>query len=193
MKKNVLVLVLGAIMLTGFTSCNMGNGNVISQERTAEGFNGVSLNGVGNVNIYPGESFKVIVITDSNLQDRVETTVNGSSLIISQKNSGFSTTELTINVYLPELKSISLHGAGNININAGNTSELDISLSGTGEIDAQNFQVQNIAIEHSGAGTAKIWATNTLNGNLKGAGKILYKGSPTMNVNISGIGKVSQI
>jgi len=200
MKGNVLVL--GAIMILGFFSgCHLGNGNVTSQERTnviseektAEGFNGITLIGVGNVNVHPGENYRVIVTTGSNLQDRVITTVDGKTLQITQKSGSFNSTELTIDVYLPELKNITLDGAGKFKVHAGETSELDLSISGTGNIDAQNFQVQNITITHSGVGTSKIWATDTLNGNLSGVGKILYKGNPAIHVNKTGVGTIEPL
>jgi len=202
MKNNVFAAAFLAAMAVGFfTGCKMGNGNVtsqertnlISQEKTAEGFNDIELDGVGNVNVYPGENYRVIVTTDSNLQDRVVTTVNGSTLQITQKSGPFKSTELTIDVYLPELKSITLDGAGEFKINDGEAFELDLSLSGTGSIDAQYFKAQNITITHSGVGTSKIWATDTLNGNLSGVGKILYKGNPTIHVNKTGVGTIEPL
>jgi hypothetical protein len=63
----------------------MGNNNVTSQERAVKGFYGVALIGAGNVNVHHGENFKLIVTTDSNLQNRVLTAVNGNTLQISQK------------------------------------------------------------------------------------------------------------
>jgi hypothetical protein len=200
MKSNVLVLAFGAIVIfLGFTGCIInvmdsgnvaGNGNVISQERAVEGFNGITLDGAGNVNVHPGEKNKVVVTTDSNLQDRVLTTVNGNTLLITQSSGSFNAKELTIDVYLPELASISMNGAGNFTVNSGKASELTFSLSGAGNINAQNFQVQNIHITHSGVGDAKIWATDSLNGTLSGVGNIRYKGSPTVNVNRTGVGNI---
>jgi hypothetical protein len=189
MKGNVLVLVFVVIVIFGgFTGCDIGNGNVIDQDRTVEGFNGIKLDGVGDVKVHTGENYRVVVTTDSNLQDRVLTTVNGNILRITQRSGSFNATRLTIDVYLPELTSISLNGAGNFTVNSGDASELNLSLSGTGNINAQNFEVQNVTITHSGVGNARIWATNTLNGNLSGVGNILYKGNPTINVNRTGVG-----
>jgi hypothetical protein len=181
------------MFMSVFAGCNMGDGNVISQERAIEGFNGITLEGVGNVNVYPGENFKLIITTDSNLQDRVLTKVNGNTLQISQKSGSFNSTELTMDVYMPELKNILLSGAGNIKINNGNAFEIDFSLSGAGNIDAQNIQIQNVTIKLSGVGNAKIWATNSLNGTLSGVGNILYKGSPTINVNRTGVGSIKPL
>jgi hypothetical protein len=194
MKNNVFVLIFGTIVLfLGFTGCYIDNDNVISQERTVEGFNGIKLDGVGNVKVHTGEDYRVVVTTDSDLQDRVLTTVNGNMLRITQKSGLFNAKELTIDVYLPELTSIALNGAGNFTVDSGNTSELTFSHSGTGNIDAQNFQVQNINITHSGVGNAKIWATTSLNGTLSGVGNIRYRGNPTINVNRTGIGSITPL
>jgi hypothetical protein len=197
MKSNVPVLIFGAIVVFwGFTGCDIDNGNVISQERTIEGFKGIKLDGVGNVNVHTGKNYKVVVTTDSDLQDRVLITVNGNILGITQRSGSgsFNAKELTIDVYLPELTSVSLNGAGNFTVNSGNASELTFSLSGAGNIDAQNFQVQNIDITHSGAGNAKIWATNSLNATLSGVGNIRYKGNPPIiNVNRTGVGNITQL
>ena len=194
MRRNVFVLVLLTIMLVWFfTGCEMGNRNVISQARAADGFNAVTLDGVGNVIIHPGENYRVVVITDSNLQDRVLTTINGNTLRISQRSGSFKPTELTIDVYMPELKNISLTGAGNFTINSGNGFDLDLSLSGSGNINAENFQVQNVNIKLSGSGNARIWVENFLNGNLSGVGNILYKGNPTININRTGVGNIKPL
>jgi hypothetical protein len=190
-KNSVLFLVFGIIVIFGLiTGCARGNGSIVTQERAVEGFNGITLDGAGNINVHPGVNYKVTVTTDSNLQDKVLTTVNGNNLHISKKSGSFNATELTIDVYLPELKNVALSGAGNIKVGIGNTSELDFSLSGTGNIDAQNFQVQNATVRHSGAGNISIWATNALNGTLSGFGNILYKGNPTINVNRRGVGNI---
>jgi hypothetical protein len=191
MKSNVPVLIFGAIVLfLGFTGCDTGNSNIVSQERTLDGFNGIKLDSAGNVNVHTGENYRVIVTTDSNLHDRVLTTVNGNILRITRRPGSFNATELTIDVYLPELTSIFLNGAGNFAVDSGNASELTLSLSGAGNIDAQNFQVQNINITHSGVGNAKIWAINSLNGTLSGVGNIRYRGNPTINVHRTGIGTI---
>ena len=192
MKSNVIVSVFGALVIfLGFAGCEMGNGNTISEERSVAGFNSIILDGVGDVNVYPGKNNKVVVTTDSNLQDRVLTTVNGNTLRIDQSPGTFNAKELIIDVYVPELASISLNGAGSITVDNGNASELVFSLTGTGDINAQNFQVKNANITHSGVGDARIWVTDSLNGTHSGVGNIQYKGNPEKNVKRSGVGSIS--
>jgi len=210
MKMGKILFAFGAVLLIVYlVGCNSnksrnlnenGNGSVISQERAANNFNAVILDSVGNVNVHHSENYKVVVTTDSNIQDIITIEVNGKNLHIDKKKTvGFKVTKLVIDVYLPELKSISLNGLGNFKINNGNASELDIDLSGSGNIDAQNFQVQNATISHSGLGDIKINGSTSENGNasklsidFSGSGNIDAQNFQVQNatINHSGLGDI---
>lgn len=133
-----------------------GSGNVVSQERMASDFNGVTLEGVGNVNIYYAENFKVVVTTDSNIQDIVVINVNGNILYINeQSKKNFNVTELSIDVYMPEFKNIKLNGVGDITIFSGKTTDFEIILSGVGNIYAKNYEAENVSVSLSGTGNVE--------------------------------------
>jgi hypothetical protein len=190
-------VLLALIISVGFAACDMGNnlignGNIISQERTAEGFNGIMLNGVGDINVNFAETYKVIVTTDSNIQDIVAVKVDGTYLCIDKIHShnGLKPTKLVIDVYLPEIKKLNLKGVGNISIDNGVGEDLEISLHGVGNVNASNYQIKKGTVDLSGVGNIKIWATKELNGNLTGVGDILYKGNPMRNVRSDGVGKI---
>ena len=171
-----------------------GNGRVRSQERSGDNFNAIVLEGVGDVYVHSSLVYKVVVTTDSNIQEFITTRVRNNTLHIDEKgHRGFNATKLTIDVYMPELERIRLSGAGNIKVLDGKTTDLDIILSGTGNIDTVNYEVKNVDVILSGCGDVKIWATNTLTGKLSGVGDIKYKGSPTVNVNSSGIGRIKSL
>jgi hypothetical protein len=174
------------------------NGNVVSQERSIEGFDSIVLDGVGDIKVHPGEDYKVVVTTDSNLHEKVITKVESNTLYIDQKGNfnikeSVNLKNLTIDVYIPELKKVSLNGAGNIEIYNGSASELEVSLSGIGNIDAKNYQVENANVILSGTGDMTIWATQTLKGELSGTGNIdaLKNSVKTANVILSGTGDIS--
>ena len=199
MKKVIFVLFTSMLFLT---SCSVtvnsggntikGGGNVVSQERTASKFSGITVNGVANVNVHPGEDYKVVVTTDDNLQNYVSIEVKNNVLYIDTKEN-LKPTKLTVEVYLPELQSINLAGVSNVTISDGKTSNLEITSSGVGNIYAQNFQVQNVAITQSGVGNASVWATDSLSGTLSGVGNIRYKGNPATSVKVSGVGSVKKL
>jgi len=199
MKSSSLFFII-IVLIAGFISgCSLddkinGNGNITSTERTATGFSGVFLEGAGNINIYFSENYRVIVTTDSNIQDIVTIETKNSLLYVDEKRgNGINPTKLIIDVYLPELENITLKGAGNINIDTGNSLALSLILSGTGNIEAQNYKIENVNVILSGKGNIKTWAINNLSGNISGVGNIYYKGNPTKNVNITGIGNVKEL
>ena len=169
-----------------------GDGNIISQERAIEGFDSIVLDGVGDVNIHPGEQYKVVIRTDSNLQDNVIIKVNGSKLHIDQKQKRFNSKEMTIDVYMPELKNVTLNGVGDVKVISGSASKLEISLIGTGSIDVKNYHVENAIVVLSGVGDITLWVTQTLKGEHTGVGDILYKGTPTIkDIDFKGVGSVT--
>jgi len=191
MERIIFILITSVLILT---SCTIGDGDVIRQERHVRGFDAISVDGVADVNIRPGEDYKVVVITDENLQYRILTETRNNVLYISIKSrKGFSSTKLVVDVHLPELQRLDLSGVGDVRIADGSATDLAISLSGVGNIDAQNYRIENVNIRHSGVGDVKIWATHTLDGTLSGVGNIRYKGNPTVSVKVSGIGKVREL
>jgi len=190
----IIVLIVGFISGCSSNDKINGNGNITSTDRTVTGFTSIVLEGAGNINIYFSENYKVIVTTDSNIQDIVTIEAENNILYVDEKRGdGINPTKLIIDVYLPELESITLKGAGNINIDIGNSSTLSLTLSGAGNIEAQKYKIENVDVILSGTGNIKTWVTNNLSGNISGVGNIYYKGNPTKNVNITGIGNVKEL
>ena len=170
-----------------------GDGNVVSQEKAASGFHSVTLDGGCNVNIHHAENFKVVVTTDSNIQDTITVNVNESILYINQKSdTNIHVTVLYADVYMPALKNINLKGIGDIKIVDGKTSNFEIVLSGGGNIDAQDFEAENVSVTLSGIGDVRVWATKNLTALLSGGGNIDAQKYETENVSVtlSGIGDI---
>ena len=205
MKNHRLCTGFFAIIIMAFvTGCHMhmldGNGKIVSEERTVGGrFTGVVLEGIGKVDIHPGETYRgqeyaVIVTTDSNIQHIVAITTESSNVCIDERDRhSFNPTKLKFDVYLPELRNISLSGVGDIKVGSGSVTNLTISLSGVGDISAHNFQAQTVDVNLSGTGNVKTWAENVLTGKLSGIGDILYRGNPARNIKETGIGRVKHL
>jgi uncharacterized Fe-S radical SAM superfamily protein PflX len=113
-----------------------GNGNITSTERIAKGFNGILLEGVANLNIHFSENYKVVVTTDSIIQDFITIKVKNSLLYVNERRTQdvIKSTKIIIDIYLPELENITSKGVGNIEIDSWNDSVLSLTLSGVGNI-----------------------------------------------------------
>jgi len=170
-----------------------GDGNIESREISARGFDSVTLSGVGNVRIRPGAYYRVVVTTDSNIQDIVTISVNGASLDIGTRRGAKSPTRLDIDVYLPELRGISLSGVGNFTVGSGETPSLEISVRGVGNVYAQDFQARAVDVRLLGVGNVEVWATDTLDGVISGIGSLRYKGNPRLGLDTGALGRVRQL
>jgi len=171
-----------------------GNGNIVSQDRAAQGFAGVVFEGVGNVRVHPGEDYRVVVTTDSNIQDIVAVGVRGNTLHVGfRRNASPGPTALTVDVYLPDLQNVRLLGVGDITIGSGNAPSLGVSLMGVGNIYAQNFQAENVSINLMGVGDINAYATGTLSGRMLGVGSVLVRGDPAVSVTRLGAGRVRRL
>jgi hypothetical protein len=197
MKDNkVLVVISGLMIFICLAVYGRGNregdGNVISQERTVGEFNSVMLSGVAKINIHFADNHRVVVTTDSNIQDIVTTVTENNMLNVDLKRE-VKDVDIIVDVYLPKIDLINLKGVGNIEVEEGEGSELEIRHSGVGNINVEKYCVVNATITYSGVGNIKIWVINSLNGNGSGVGSIEYKGNPRMNINFNGVGGFKQI
>ena len=64
-----------------------GSGNVVEKDRNISGFTAIQVSSGVDVHIKQGNSDKVIVKTDDNLQDRIKTELSGGTLKITAKGS----------------------------------------------------------------------------------------------------------
>ena len=168
-----------------------GNRDLITQERTAGFFNGVVLDGAARINIHFSDIYKVVVVTDSNLQRFVSIKVRNNILHIDTKEN-LNPTKLEIDVYMPEIKTVNLDGVGNIIFDSGNGTEVEVVFSGVGNVDMQNYHVEEVTISGGGVGNIKIWA-DKINGKISGVGHLLYKGNPTMNFEVNIVGGIEKL
>jgi len=188
-RKEGYLIVLRIVLLIGLMTGCETNGDVVSIERNVTTFEGIITDGSADINVYPGREYKVIVTTEEKIQDNILTDVRGNILYIESKGK-FSTKELKIDIYMPVLKAITVKGSGDVKINNGSISNLEITISGSGDIDARNYQVEDVNISVTGSGDTRIWVTETLSGNISGSGDVFYKGNPRINVDVTGSGDI---
>ena len=186
-------IVLVAIIGFSLVACEYEKlGEVVVEERTATGFVEIASKSSVDVNLYTGKDYKVIVKADEKNLNKIVTEVRDGILHIEGKGI-IRAKGLTVDVYMPKLKAIAVTGSGDVKVNSGIASNLEIKISGSGDIDTRNYQVEDINITSTGSGDSKIWVTETLTGKLSGSGDILYKGNPKVSVNDTGSGDVKRL
>ena len=174
------ILLLLALLVSG---CGFqmvtGSGNIVTQTRNVNGFNSITLAGIGNVYITQGPTESVRIEADDNLIPYFDTSVQGSTLKIGMKDQylGISlqpSRPVKFYVTLPKMEAVTLAGSGNIfagNIQAG---AFWISLLGSGNITADTLAATNIDIRLSGSGNINLGTVSAgqITANIAGSGDI---------------------
>jgi hypothetical protein len=116
-----------------------------------------------------------------------------------------------LRITLPELSSVSSHGAGEVKIADANSSDLKIqstgaadvnaagkaksvtiSSTGAGNIDTSRLTSERAKVEATGAANVDVFASEQLDVTVSGVGSVSYSGNPkVVNKNVSGIGSVN--
>ena len=169
-----------------------GDGHIITQEKNVGNFTAVRSSGSMDVHIVQKEINSVKVETDENLISYLDIYVDGSTLVVRERQ-GYAlnpTKNITVYVSSPAFKEIEMSGSGDIvsdNIISGNE-PLKIDVSGSGNINL-NVSLPKLEAEISGSGNIILKGQSSdLDISMNGSGNIkcFDLTSDNVNINISG-------
>jgi len=221
MKKNLLLIFAIGITLFGTQSCKKikrpcikGKGEVVTQERKVDPFNGIDLRIAADVVVTMdllNENPTIVVEAHGNLQSYISTEVVGEALIIESSRCIKGYSPIIVYISTSYLESLSISGSGNIEVinpiqassfnskisGSGNiimnvkTASLETSISGSGYIDISGeADVANFSISGSGNVYGNYLATEEAEVNISGSGDLELTVENKLDVSISGSGDV---
>ena len=210
----LLALTLSACSITlPSVGVTQGSGTQKTETRSVSGFTGVTLSGIGTLNIKQTGTESLTITTDDNILPLLTSTVSGGVLSLGVKSANIPrpTSGITWNLTVKDLTHITLSGAGNINAQdlnatsltsllsgAGNLSiagtavSQTVTVSGAGSYKGRDLATTNTTVTISGAGSSIVSASGTLNATVSGAGSVTYYGTPQVISHVTGVGTVKQ-
>ena len=210
----LLALTLGSCSIAlPSVGVTQGSGTLKTETRSVSDFSRVTLSGIGTLNIRQTGTESLTITTDDNILPLLTSSVSGGVLQLGVKSATIPrpTSDITWNLTVKDLSSITLSGAGKINAQDINTSSLTVLLSGAGNLSVtgksvsqtatvsgagsykgRDFTTTNTTVTISGAGSAIVNASATLNATVSGTGSVTYYGTPQVTSHISGIGSVKK-
>jgi hypothetical protein len=168
------------------------------EERTVGAFDHVRLDGVGHVDVRIGDADQVSVEAPERLLDRIETFVEGRTLILRLRSSGSSLhlhgRAIRYEVTMPRIRGLAIDGSGSIDAPHVTSESFDASIDGAGHIDMGTADVQRLALDIDGSGRLSM-ASATANDarfTIDGAGTIEvdHLASRETRISIDGQGRV---
>jgi hypothetical protein len=202
MKNLVKSFMLIAFMFVAIAngSCStLLSGNVEEETRSVSNFSGISLSVPANVQLTQGNAYSVVIEADKDILDRIETEVQNGVLRIKTRNNfsfGWGSSKINIKITMPSVNELSVSGSGKIiAANQISTSNLSVSISGSGNVSIDDLNVKSLSASISGSGSLKLsgkGSANDAKATVSGSGSIALNGIrfADANVNISGSGRV---
>jgi len=214
MKRKIVVLLLVACGLV-LCGCKLhqgiaGSGVRKTEKRELKSFNAIDTTGAYEIDVTCQRPASFLIEADDNILPLIKTEVRDGILFVSNDQPYHSSKPVTLRVTLPELNSVSSHGAGQINIADANSSDLKIestgaasvvatgtarsvtiSSSGAGKIDTSKLRAEKARVDVHGATSIDVYASEQLDVDVSGVGHVSYSGNPkVVNKHVSGIGSV---
>lgn len=188
-----------------------GSGSAASESRSVEGFTGVDVSSVFEVDITAGRDFSVEVIADDNLLPYIRTEVRGGILHIEPTEGVKPKSPMRVLVTAPEISSINASGASKLSASGlknsldidasgasklkidGDVIEVKIDVSGASNVDADALKSRVASVDASGASNVRLNVTERLSSHASGASRISYSGNPgSVEKDVSGASKITQ-
>ena len=160
MKKTITVITLSLLFVSAINAQNWGNkkikgnGNVISETRNTEDYDGIKCAGSMDFILVSGTEGKITIEGDSNLLEYIMTEVKNGNLIIKVKKGINLSSSKTIRITIPfqDINAISLAGDGDLkNKDTIKSNDLSVSLAGSGDIKL-NVKTNTIKCAIAGSG-----------------------------------------
>ena len=172
MRIKSILLIVAVLVGINLQAQEKGNKNVVTEERTINGFTGLVVSGAVTVHLEQDAAFLVKVETDDNLQDNVITELDGNKLIVKSTKIK-NPTKLNVYVHMPELKYLRASGATDVvGKSVFETDEMIIVASGAASVEL-NIMVDYLETEVSGAADLKLEGdAKTHKLNVSGAGSL---------------------
>ena len=169
-----------------------GSGHVITEDRTASGFNNVDISGAIDVYVKQDSATSVKVEADDNILEYIQVHVEGLTLEIYTENNIRLRPSNKIKVYISnsQYKELQISGASSLHTEneITSTDAIDVSLSGASE-GRLELNAPKVSVNLTGASNASIKGkTKDFEGSASGASKIRGFDLLSENANVDASG-----
>jgi Putative auto-transporter adhesin, head GIN domain len=175
----------------------VGTGDVITENRDARDFTGVTSSISADIELRQSSTFKVTIEGQKNILALLETEVRDGKLKIAFKKGYSMKYKKALKVYVeaPNFAYLGMGGSGNVTVNGGLSGDkLDLNISGSGNFDLGQLKYSDVKVGISGSGNVDLGgSTEKAELTISGSGDLKAKDLKAQSVRcrISGSGNVS--
>lgn len=204
-------LLAGILALAGCSGPDAGPRT--TQQRGVEAFHSIDLRSTGSLKVQVGPAATLAITGTADDQKAITTRVQNGMLVIEQQGSRrwWPGGSVDISLTMPQLHSVAINGAGNVDISglaggeltlvvqgagnlaaSGSVDTLTARVNGAGNMDLAGLIARDATVSVNGAGNVQVHATQGLDATVNGVGSIRYGGKPAgVKTAINGVGSIS--
>ncbi len=160
----LLVLLLGACSFRQpFKQRIEASGNPVSVTQPVQGFDQISLDGVGKLVIVQGETEALTILTDENFLPYFQAEVKGNTLALGLSKAARGVNLggpdargvdlVTYELVVKDLRALEIAGAALVEMPALETDQLTIHLEGVSELEIQSLDADQLSLQIEGTGS----------------------------------------
>ena len=188
-----------------------GSGNRVTVKREVPAFTGIVTEGAFVIEVTCQKETSLEIEGDDNIINLVKADVANNILRLTSSDNYSVSDAVKIKISVPNLESLAVTGAGEIDIKgmnnekfeidsdgapkiyvAGNTKVLDIDSNGAGQIDTHNLRALRGVVESNGVSKIELDVKDELDVTVSGPSSVRYQGDPKVNKTINGPGSVER-
>ncbi|MCK5575460.1 MAG: DUF2807 domain-containing protein [Sphingomonadales bacterium] len=216
MSRTAKTIIISSLLALGVSAHAMA-GEVKTIDAT--NFDRISLDGLIDLNVIQGKTFKVEAAGTDEALERVKFKVDDGELVVDNSGEEISINRLsdiddytvTINVTMPDLTGLEVDGLVDIVITdmklddirvdvdgkadiemTGSCNEAEFRVDGLSQILAKKFECKSVDVRLDGIGSARVYASEEVDARVDGLAKITVYGEPEKRrVSADGFGGVS--
>jgi len=171
--------VVGAVLIA---ACGpIGSGDLVSEDREVGEFEGIQVSGGIDLvlTVDPAADVSVTVVYDDNLLERIETEVEGTTLVIRSRGSySVSGPGRHVEVTTPALEELAASGGSDVE-GSGTLDMLVITASGGSDLDLSDLVAGSVSVNASGGSDVTVNVTEEVVGSASGGSNLTILGDPT--------------
>ncbi len=163
-----------------------GEGPIIKDERMLTAVNEIVLSSSVRAEVISGESQKIVVHAQANIQPVLKTTIKGETLTIDIEGNVSMTEDTYVLITIPQLKSATTNSSGSISGSGFSGDNLKLSVSSSGDISLTGLNYEDYEAKVSSSGDIllegrgkKLDAETNGSGDINASGLVVDKAKAT--------------
>lgn len=208
-----VALAAGMVANLALAGCSEADsGPVSAEDRPVGTFQSIELRGAAQMDVLVGPAPSLSITASPNSRAVFTSEVRGDTLMLEAHNRFWQRLgKVEVRVTLPQLRSLSVNGAGDVSVTGAGGEALNLSLNGAasleangkvgtltanmngaGSMDLSRLEAESATVSLNGAGSLEVNATGALDATVNGVGSINYYGKPAkVTTAINGVGSIS--